>query len=885
MLFAALSFATGIIVVRLTIESAWRPASWLLVSTITLFAISRYWLRRRAVLSFLVALLSFTVLGILDYELDLSRPSRRIPSEIYNAAAEVSGTVINSNLATPRSYQSRGGESMEGGQVLDLQTDEINVAGRVYRSPLGMRLTVYATLDGDEDGENGDQRSLPGFSYGQKLRFKTRLRQPRSFNNPGAWDYRGYLATQGISALASAKAEDVEVLPGSGGTWLEGARNSIRESLIRHILSLASAQSTSGFGGWFRVSPDDAALLVAMTLGDRSLLHREVKTDFQKTGSYHLLVVSGMNVAILAFAIFWLARVLRVGEIPATIFTILFSVLYASLTDLGTPIQRAVLMSAVYLCTRLVYRDRQPLNAVAVAGLAVLVWNPSALFDAGFQLTFLAVLTIGGIGLPLLERITSPYRNALRQIDSTAYDMRLEPTQAQFRLDLRMIAERLGYFIPSRVALWLLLGFVTAALAIFDLVLMSVLMQAALALPMAVYFHRVTVVGLPANVVVVPLISILMPVVLIATLATYVASWIAFIPKVLTAVFLHGISATIALLARFNAANIRVADPPLWVALACASAIVICLLAARRHRVIVALSLIALLLSAVLLPSGPKPKVHTGELEITAIDVGQGDSLLVVSPQGKTLLIDGGGGAGRFTSEFDFGEDVVSPYLWARGFEHLDAVALTHAHSDHIGGLPSVIRNFEPNELWIAPSAATSAYRELLRLGSQEKTAVLRRTAGDKFEFGGATIEVLWPPKNWHPGRDRNADSMVLRISYQDSAALLEGDALSRNERQFPMSFVRAELLKVGHHGSNSSTSPELLAAVQPKYAMISAGAQNPFGHPRPEVLLRLTSAGTQIFRTDVEGALSFFLDGKQVTAAVLGSHQTVVALQQSQNH
>lgn len=166
-----------------------------------------------------------------------------------------------------------------------------------------------------------------------------------------------------------------------------------------------------------------------------------------------------------------------------------------------------------------------------------------------------------------------------------------------------------------------------------------------------------------------------------------------------------------------------------------------------------------------------------------------------------------------------------------------------------------------------------------------EKTAVLRRTTGDKVDFGGATIEVLWPPKSWHPGRDRNADSMVLRISYQDSAALLEGDALSRNERQFSMSSVQAQLLKVGHHGSNSSTSPELLAAVQPKYAMISAGAQNPFGHPRPEVLQRLTSAGTHIFRTDVEGALSFYLDGKQVTVAVVGGHQTVVALQQSQNH
>src|SRR5262249_55294530 len=126
--------------------------------------------------------------------------------------------------------------------------------------------------------------------------------------------------------------------------------------------------------------------------------------------------------------------------------------------------------------------------------------------------------------------------------------------------------------------------------------------------------------------------------------------------------------------------------------------------------------------------------------------------------------------------------------------------------------------------------------------------------------------------------------SMVLRISYQESAALLEGDALSRNERQFASLFARAQLLKVGHHGSNTSTSPELLAAVRPQYAMISAGAQNPFGHPRPEVLGRLTTAGTHILRTDVEGALSFFLDGKQITSAVVGGQQTEIRLQQNQN-
>ncbi|HEX7958520.1 MAG TPA: hypothetical protein VF493_01290, partial [Terriglobales bacterium] len=148
MLFAGLCFAAGIVLVKLTIESAWRPASWLVVSAVALFAISAYWLTKRTVLSFFVVLFSFTVLGSLDYELYLARPSTPVPLDIFNTPAEISGTVITSNLATQRSYQSGDHESMENRQMLDVQTDEINISDRSYRTPLGVRLTLYTTLDG-----------------------------------------------------------------------------------------------------------------------------------------------------------------------------------------------------------------------------------------------------------------------------------------------------------------------------------------------------------------------------------------------------------------------------------------------------------------------------------------------------------------------------------------------------------------------------------------------------------------------------------------------------------------------------------------------------------------------------------------------------------------
>ncbi len=449
-----------------------------------------------------------------------------------------------------------------------------------------------------------------------------------------------------------------------------------------------------------------------------------------------------------------------------------------------------------------------------------------------------------------------------------------------------MIAERLGYFLPQKMAFRAFIAICSIALAVFDAVTMSFFMQTALALPMAIYFHRLTILGLPANMVVVPLMGVLMPLLLVTIGASYLGSWVVGVPGFLSAILLHLIRGSIKMLAGLNAASVRVADPSFLAAITGAGAFAFCLFAVRRHRGIALAAAVLLFFSAALLLYPSRPQLHAGFLEVTAIDVGQGDSILVITPDGKSLLIDGGGSIGPSASEFDFGEDVVSPYLWWRGMEHLDVVALTHAHGDHIGGLASVVANFRPDELWIAPSELTPPYLALMREASLQGATVLRRTAGQKFNFGETQIEVLWPPADWRPAEhSRNEESMVLRIQYQGSAALLEGDAEKKAEQQVALLQPRAQLLKVGHHGSNTSTTPQLLFAVKPEFAVISAGAQNSFGHPRPQVLQRLRESGVRTHRTDLEGAVSFLLDGKRVSAAVVGARQMVLDFRSNPSH
>jgi competence protein ComEC len=270
------------------------------------------------------------------------------------------------------------------------------------------------------------------------------------------------------------------------------------------------------------------------------------------------------------------------------------------------------------------------------------------------------------------------------------------------------------------------------------------------------------------------------------------------------------------------------------------------------------------------------PRWSAGKLELTVLDVGQGDSLFVESPHGRSLLIDGGGAFGGFPGReehngIDPGEEAVSPYLWSRGFQKLDVVALTHAHQDHIGGLAAILENFHVGTLWIGREVASPALANLEKLAREKKITIVHQIRGDAFSWDGVETQLLWPeiaPTEVGPA-PKNNDSLVLRLKYGERSMMLPGDAEKQAESSILSDngegALRADVLKVGHHGSKNSTMPGFLAAVRPRVAVISVGEDNSYGHPNTELLERLTDAGVRILRTDREGAVHILTDGNRL--------------------
>jgi competence protein ComEC len=844
----------------------------------------------------------------------------------------VEGTVVDAgpvrseseqNLDDPASTQ---GPAQQPSQRIDLRVSSMEVVtdAEDTQAPIEGRVRLTVRWPADTTTQQP-------FQCGERVRAVARLLPPEVYHDPGVWSRQDFLVDSGLTSTATVNIARIERIGPSPGLFFACRVSGLQRASSARLLALPAAMRR--LPAPLRLSQDDAVMLAAMVTGDRTFLTHSLRVGFERTGSFHMLVISGFHLAIVAGCIFWLARRLSLPRVPATFVTILASFAYAIFTGFATPVARSLWMVTLYLLGRLLYRERNVLNTIGFAALCLLAYSPRSLFDASFQMTLLAVVAIGGVAAPLLLATVHPYLTATRDLRQIAMDAKLAPRLAQFRVTLRMMAAALqaairpklyakrrvsrgsknvaiddpvlpqlalahetmditarafqetihGRFVESvawRAFPWT----VRFLIRCFELMVVSFVVELAMALPMAIYFHRITIFALPVNVFILPLLLILMPAALITLLFALIGPAYAVVPAMFVAFFLHIGIGLVHFFGSTTLSDFRIPAPLLWQSLTFCVLLAAAMILARlsisagirwRRRAVLA-SLSALMLAAVAAVL-PRPIDHPRDaLLVEAIDVGQGDSILLITPDGKTLLVDGGGHGGgprQAPQDFDIGEEVVSQVLWSRGIRRLDVVALTHAHSDHMGGLPAVLRNFHPGELWVGNNPRFGLYNALLDEAADLHVRVRSLRAGEAFPFGPTQVSVLAPFSDYQPGPEpTNNDSLVLRVVYGATSVMLEGDAEAPVEDAMVAQAMLSEsglastLLKVGHHGSITSTRPKFLARVAPQWAVISCGLRNRYGHPRTEVLKALETAKVRTFSTDINGASCFRLDGKTTT-------------------
>jgi competence protein ComEC len=715
-----------------------------------------------------------------------------------------------------------------------------------------------------------DDSPLPALHAGDEVDVLAQAKRPQVFRDEGAFDRRAYLATQGIDLVATLRSPELiqrlSAAPPSARGMLARARHRLREEV------------DTLFDG----RPEVAAVLRAMLLGDRSFVDRDEAVDFQKTGVFHVLVVAGLHVGALAFFLYWIGRKLRLSRSATMAFTLTLLFAHVAVIEQRPPVLRAAIMAAIVVLGGFFYRRLDVLNSAAIAALVLLVAQPLALRDSSFQLTFLAIGCIAGLAAPWIDRNVQPYARALRGWRDVTRDAAHEPRAAQFRIDLRSAARWLSARLPLGIAAPfenVVAGGIGFTLRGWELMVMTLALQIGMLPLMALDFHRITLAGPIVNLAAVPLTGVVVPLGFVtlgsALLFPSFARMLAVPLTFVTSVLLH----IVHWFARLPKWSYRVPGPHLW--LVVAFFIFALLLAAivrvahpwqRRIRWGLSTGLLTCSLVIALFPFSPA--WSAGKLEVNVLDVGQGDSLFVVSPQGGTLLIDGGGAFGGFAGQssrgIDPGEEAVSPYLWSRGFQKINVVALTHAHQDHLGGLAAILENFRVGQLWIGREVRSSALAKIEELARDKNIPIEHESRANHFAWDNIEGKFFWPETSadLSPAA-KNDDSLVLRLRYQDRAVLLPGDAEKEAEREMlaenGQDELQAEVLKIGHHGSKNSTTPEFLAAVKPRVAIISVGEDNPYGHPNAELLERLTSAGVRVLRTDRDGAVHILMDGKGV--------------------
>lgn len=656
-----------------------------------------------------------------------------------------------------------------------------------------------------------------GWTRGRRVRLPATLRRPARYLNDGVADGEALAAWRGTALVGSVKSAslvDIVAPAGRHEEWFARGRARVRRALATAM-------------------PDDAeatGVATAILIGDRAGLADEVERRLQRAGTYHVIAISGGNIALFAALAWAMARVCFGARRPAILAAMVVVAVYGLLVGTGASVGRAVAAALMLLAAALADHRAPPFNVLAVVGVAFLVWDPLALVDVGFLLSFGAT---AGILLAVPGWLAAVERHVPR-------------------------AGRVGASAIHRLAI-----------ALVGIVLASCAAEVALLPIQAVAFQRLTLAGTLLNVIAIPAMAVVQ--VSGMAIVSFDATGVDVLRDAAGRACAAGARALLdsaRLVDVVPALSWRIAAPPGWLVASYATALAALIWGRTRVVRKIAAAGAGMAALGIALSAPARATAADARLQVTMVDVGQAEAIGIRLPSGGAWLVDAAGPGGAF----DIGDRVLVPALIARGMSRLDALFVTHPDADHVGGAGAVIADLAPSRLLEGVAPARDAERDvLMAAASRAGLWVEALRAGGSIARGAVRVNVLHPPApDWERQRARNDDSLVLEIVMGNVAVILTGDIGEGVEWEIAGRLTPGTLrvLKIAHHGSRSSTSRAFVEAVRPAAAIVSAGRGNMYGHPHPAVLARLAAAGVAVFRTDRDGQIDVATDGRVVEIA-----------------
>lgn len=787
------------------------------------------------------------------------------------------------------------------GAFLNLRTENLTYHG-ISRDVSGnVRLFLPQT---ESDNAENDFKSpisdlkfeISDLKYGSRLRIACKLKREDEFLNPGVIPKKEMLDRLGVDATGSTKsallvekiADESVFLPLA---WVYDQRAQLINDFKNHL------------------SRSAAGIMIASLLGDKYLLDKDTADLFREGGTFHILVISGLHVTFIGGLLLLFVRQLTRNR--WTQFIVTSAVLWAYTLAVGAdvPVVRAAIMFTIVMFSYVIYRQGSLLNSLGVCGIVLLVWRPSDLFNPSFQLTFVSVAAIVAFAYPLIEM--------LRKIGNWTPSAEL-PFPPNIPLWLKRFCEMLywredAWKVEAKRQIWTVKLFKTpyfprrvagsiqtAARYLFEGAMVSLIVQLWMLPLLVVYFHRVSVASILLNLWVGFFIALESFAAVIGALIARISGLLASPFFTFAEIFNWLMLSVPRLFADNGWASFRLpaySGPGRAIYILYFLPILVLALAANRWKPFAVKQsdwivrprflfgfATALVVFACIIAFHPfsAPRADN-RLHFDFLDVGQGDAALVTFPDGKTLLVDGGGrfrfetGNDEDAEPFEpdvrgIGEAVVSEFLWYRGYSRIDHILATHADADHIQGLTDVAKNFSIGSAEFGRMPMSDPDYAMLDEVMRRRGIPIETIArGDRVQFGDVNVEVLYPiaTDNLDSVSDNN-HSVVLRIVYGSRAFLLTGDIERAAEADLLGNggTLAADLIKVPHHGSRTSSTQEFIDATHANYAIISVGRSSLFGHPHADVVERWKLNGATVMITGQTGTISVSTDGKDLKIA-----------------